>query len=280
MPSHSHKANTSLTVARNPEKLRLLLTSPTYNVPETDVSTKLRIIQGDIRDRDAVRRTLKPDSGSSAIPDIIIFGIGGSPRLAPTSIHLLTVDDPNVCGEGIKCILEELDESRTTSIRNPTSGPAYKKPLVAAISTTGLPSTKGKRDVPLLLLPLYRWLLTVPHQDKLAMETAMVAAAAEERGEQLIDVLIVRPTLLVDGERSGRDMIRVGWEYADASIDSADGNNGEKGQRDDTRAEEAPGPAVGYSVRRADVGAWLFEEVLTGNDSGRKWAGKRVTLSN
>ena len=260
-------------MARNPEKLRLLLTSSNYNVSETDVSTRLRIIKGDIRDRDAARRTLKPDSGSSAVADIIIFGVGGSPHLAPASIHLLTVDDPNVCGEGMKCILEELEAIRAASLRN-ASGSAYSRPLVAAISTTGLPSGKGKRDVPLLLLPFYRWLLAVPHQDKLAMEMAMVAAA-EEGEKQLVDVVIVRPTLLVDGERGGKEMVRVGWEHAGTSA-SSDNDD----QSDGTRAEVAPGPAVGYSVRRADIGAWLFEEVLVESDGGRKWAGKRVTLSN
>ena len=272
----------SSTVARNPEKLRLLLTSSPYGVRETDISAKLRIIQGDVRDRDAVRRTLKPDSGSSAVPDIIVFGIGGSPRLAPASIHLLTVDDPNVCGAGMKCILKELEDIRAASFRD-AGALNYKRPLVAAISTTGLSSSRGKRDVPLLLLPLYRWLLAVPHQDKLAMENALMAAAEkeeEERGKQLVDVVIVRPTLLVDGVGSDREMVRVGWEYVDASTSGAGGNVGERDQANSTRAEVAPGPAVGYSVRRTDVGAWLFEEVLTGRDRGRNWAGKRVTLSN
>ena len=264
------------------------------------MSTHLEIIQGDIRDAAAVRRTLvSPDPGSgadsisSAAADIIIFGVGGAPRLTPFSIHLVTVDDPHVCGEGMRVVLDVLEDIRVASLRRAPAA-VFTRPLVAAISTTGLPLTgEGKRDVPLPLLPLYRWLLAIPHQDKLAMEKSLLGAAAtgkggigreeEEEGKRPVDTVVVRPTLLVDGERSGKGKVRVGWEHAGVSTgddNDDDGATDGRAGKSAVRAKVAPGPAVGYSVRRADVGEWLFEEVVMGREHGRDWAGRVVTLSN
>ena len=124
-------------------------------------------------------------------------------------------------------------------------------------------------------------------RDASASASAPASAAAVSGGgqhndvpekENLVDAVIIRPTLLVDGESSGMDKVRVGWEHlADreevtpvAAAAAAKTN------------VPAPGPAVGYSVRRADVGAWMFEELVLGSLSGRErvWAGRGVTLSN
>ena len=305
-------------MARNPEKLRSLLTSQAHGVSESIMSRSLRIVQGDVKDAHAVRRTLVMESGraaeaegggssntkatfssssspssssfspsnpasasSTSTADIIIFGVGGAPRLTPFSVHLVTVDDPHVCGEGMKTVLEVLESIRAASLRRDAGAgaatvPTFKKPFVAAISTTGLPLTGGsgrggRRDVPLPLLPLYRWLLAVPHQDKLEMERALLlllsSSASSSDGGGLVDAVVVRPTLLVDGERSGREKVRVGWER----VGGGGGDGGRVG----------PGPAVGYSVRRADVGEWLYEEVVMGRtNDAREWAGRVVTLSN
>jgi uncharacterized protein YbjT (DUF2867 family) len=76
------------------------------------------------------------------------------------------------------------------------------------------------------MVPLYHWMLAAPHKDKQKMEDVLL-----ELGREWV---IVKPSLLMDGEGSEGKPTRVGWE-------------GEGGK-----------PAVGYSINRESVGEWLF----------------------
>lgn len=91
------------------------------------------------------------------------------------------------------------------------------------------------------------------------MEDALISAAQE--GGSVGGFVIIRPTLMFDTEPKGLGEVRVGWEWP----------NGEK------RGEWAPGPQLGVSISRVDVGNWVFSQVVRG---GGKWVGKCVSLAS
>lgn len=62
--------------------------------------------------------------------------------------------------------------------------------------------------------------------------------------------VVVRPSLLMNGDALGGEKIRVG----------ADGK-----------------PAVGYTIRRNDVGLWLFENLVRGDNS--KFVGEMPSIT-
>lgn len=81
--------------------------------------------------------------------------------------------------------------------------------------------------------------------------------------------VVVRPSLLVDGESVGLKKVRT----------STEGGEGERyGKGKDGEV------AIGYTIRRQDVGLCIFEECVKGNGKGGgerwgKWEGKMVTLT-
>lgn len=110
------------------------------------------------------------------------------------------------------------------------------------------------------MYPLYHWLLQVPHADKRKMEAQLFeaqAASGKVEGAAPLDFVVVRPTMLTDGECRGLAKLRVGWENPDTTGD---------------------GPQMGYTVSRKDVGNWIFEEVIKAGKGGR-YTNKCVSLT-
>lgn len=101
----------------------------------------------------------------------------------------------------------------------------------------------------------------MPHIDKTGMEDA-IAESGLSSPSPLSGFVIVRASLLTDGSGIGVDKLRVGWE---------------RHERDGT-GEAGPGPAVGYTVARKDVGAWIFEKVVKNADG--EWNGRLVTVTS
>lgn len=88
------------------------------------------------------------------------------------------------------------------------------------------------------------------------MEALLLAEASRPVQERAIeDFVILRPSLLTDGARLGTDKVRVGEEIGDAAK-----------------------PAVGYAISRADVGGWIFDELLDGEGKG-KYGGKMISIT-
>ena len=114
----------------------------------------------------------------------------------------------------------------------------------------------AKRDIPLLMIPLYHWLLAVPHADKKVMEEEVEKAKAEG---VIREYVIVKPSLLMGEQRLGREKIRVGWE--------GKGNGG----------KEVFEPAVGYTISREDVGGFIFEEVIA--KVNEEHYGKKISIT-
>ncbi|KAM0745968.1 hypothetical protein T439DRAFT_330166 [Meredithblackwellia eburnea MCA 4105] len=215
-------------LARTPSKLVDLLTQEGISKDARD--KLLVIIEGNAKDPEAVKKTLW-DEEKGTYCEKIIFGIGGKPTFTPNPLKP-SLDDPTVCQSTMSTIISSI-----ASLNFPTP------PDLLAISTTGV---SDKRDVPVLFLPLYHWLLAIPHQDKQVMEDLVVKAYQEDK--VIESYTLVRPSLLTDGKEKSADRVKMGTEST---------------------------PDIGYTIGRRDVGKWIWEEWAL------KGTGKyhRVTLS-
>ncbi|KAI9042993.1 uncharacterized protein KD926_004784 [Aspergillus affinis] len=247
-------------LVRSPSKLHDLLHQNNVTVP----TANLAVIHGSIDDADAVRRTLivKSSSSESAshpdnnddderlnlnlkgdglpqgydLVDFIVSGVGGTPRfdnpLRPT------LDNPTICQDAVRGVLDACRALQSGS------GSTAKKPYLTVVSTTGIAT---KRDIPIAMIPLYHWVLKVPHEDKRVMEEK-IREEMTKREPVLRGYTIIRPSLLTSGEAVGTAKIRFGVD------------------------EDA---AVGYTISRRDVGGWMFQKVVEGGE----FVGRVVSLT-
>lgn len=103
-------------------------------------------------------------------------------------------------------------------------------------------------------------MLSVPHADKKKMEELVIESGSAERGVvKGRRWVLVRPSFLLNGEARGLESVRTGIEVP-----------GEK-------TGEGQDHAVGYTIRREDVGGWIFEECVRGG--GERWVGRCVSLT-
>lgn len=223
-------------LARNASKLQDSLASK--GIDAATQSRLLTITQGDIRDPSAVQQTLTPT------PDTIISGMGAtSIYLSPNPLAPIAMHDASICTDATRAILAAVSASAEGS---------KKKPLLIVVSTTGIPSPGCPRDVPLLYLPLYKWLLHAPHADKAVMETELRKEVSEGGEKRVRGVVDVKATLLTSGAGIGWEKVRFGSERK---------------------------PALGWTVARKDVGEWVFERVVRlGELGGGGW--ECVTITN
>ncbi|KAI1402882.1 hypothetical protein F4819DRAFT_453146 [Hypoxylon fuscum] len=142
----------------------------------------------------------------------------------------MTIDDPEVCEKGANTLLDAIVKVRQES----NAGLAWK-PRIVVLSTCGI--NKAGRDFPLATLPIYKFMLKVPHLDKMAMEKALVSNA-ERVG---YTHTIVRPSLLNDDTAPQKE-IRVGLDNAFV---------------------------VGYYISRDDTGRWIYENLLDERKTGQ-----------
>ena len=204
-------------MARTPSRLTDLLLS--RGIPQSTLDSRLRITQGDVKDTTPVTTVLSPPGRQITH---IISGIGMIIGLHP---------DRTICATAIRSILSALKAVKPN-----------QPPHLTVISTTGI--TSGARDLPLLMMPLYLGLLSVPHKDKKAMEDLVVGAAEEG---VVGGWTIVRPSLLTNGKAT-EGKVRAGTEAK---------------------------PAIGYTISREDVGGWIYREVVVKG----AWVGERVSLT-
>ena len=246
------KANHHCTaLARTPQKLIDMLRT-THDVPLKNIEAYLTIHIGDVKDVSAVSKALRDPNDSSKLVDTIIFGIGSYPKYQWSLWQPITLQDVNICEDGTKTIFSALESLAGQGVAVTSEG---KKPLMASISTTGI-SSKA-RDVPWLLMPLYQWTLHVPHEDKRKAEQLLL----NDDGVHVRDCVVVRPTLLTDAAPRGVGNIRVGWEWKSKDVER--------------RGVREPGPQLGWTIGRKDVGAFVFEKVVS--EGG--WEGRCVSLT-
>ncbi|KAL4875482.1 hypothetical protein BJY04DRAFT_224041 [Aspergillus karnatakaensis] len=241
-----------IALVRTPAKLTNLLT--TRGIPSSTISSHLTIIKGSTTDKEAVHRTLFPEN----LPPIsyIISGVGGTPDFSsPLSPKFI---GKTICQDTIANILECL------RIMHSPSDPEESKPVLMVISTTGITE---KRDIPMLMTPLYKWGLKVPHADKEVMERLIVEEISKGQSERVVrSHVVVRPSWLNDGV-SQREKVRV-----------------LKGQGEgQNTAVGISCPFVGYTICREDVGGFMFG-VVEGLDNekarGREYLGSFVSISH
>lgn len=208
----------------HPQETHDLLTA--RGIPPTTLSTQLTLIEGSATDLNAIIQTLFPENLPPA--SMIISGVGGTPDFSqPLSPKFV---GKTICQDTIRNILEVLREQRH----------GYKqKPVLMAISSTGL--TK-ERDIPLAMVPLYNWMLKVPHADKRVMEELIFEEVGKPELEKAIsDYVIIRSSFLTSGA-SQREKVRV-----------------LKGQGEgQNTAVGISCPFVGYTICREDVGGFMF----------------------
>ncbi|KJZ72079.1 hypothetical protein HIM_08534 [Hirsutella minnesotensis 3608] len=216
---------TCIALCRTPAKLEAVF-------PERPANLVLR--EGNAHDTKAVAGCLTHPADQGRLVDAVCFSIGGVLNMSS-----MTMSDPDVCKKGIAALLEALADLRAT-------WGAAGHPLLAVVSTTGI--SEHGRDVPMAMWPFYKFALHAPHEDKKVAEQKLWACA--ER------YVIVRPSLLVDGEKPDRK-IRLHVE----------------GPRGIEKKE------LGYTISREDVGRWIFENLLSKADSPLEHEGKAVGLT-
>ncbi|KAJ5851673.1 uncharacterized protein N7529_011058 [Penicillium soppii] len=261
-------------LARTPSKLTaLLLTQP--GITQKIISNQLEVIEGDATDVESVKKTLiiSTDSNNTCTPvSSIISGVGGTGIMSFTretscqnskfrvpALPHIELDNPHITEQTTRALLAALEQiaARFSSFEE------YRAvaPRVTVISTTG--NLPGSKDVGFWFRPMYNVLLPIPHADKLQMEK-LLDKEAELGGDGVLagGLVVVRPSFLMgdhliparEGEKEGQ---RVGL----------------KGVRVGTERD----PAVGYTIPRALVGKWIFEEVI--RHGGAQWVGEKVTIT-
>lgn len=225
-------------MVRTPSKLMGLLDSK--GISPTTIASHLTIHTGNSKDATAIAPALLIRNRPV---DLILSAVGGAPKFSRFGVP--SIDDPLVCSSSMTALL-----SAVSSLKSPN------KPTLVAISSTGI-SDFG-RDIPIAMVPLYHWLLAVPHQDKKAMEVAMTNDVTST-SPALGGFVGVRPSLLTGYEAKGVAGLKIGVEGA-KGVESL---------------------AVGYTVSREDVGNWIFEEVLKGKKGARggTYENRFVTLT-
>lgn len=224
-------------LARTPSKLTASMEAK--GVPASVLDTNLTIIQGDVRDVEAVKRTLQPHSGRG-LCEVIVVGIGAYPTLKPSLTNPIVQQDPTICQDANATILQALSQ-----LRSPT------KPLMVNVSTTGIPPKGKPWDVPGAFSWFYRTVLHNAHVDKIVREEQLAEHARLPERERVLGGFVnVKPPLLQDGGAKGVGMMR-------ESIEDA--------------------PAIGYFMRRADVGLWMYERCVKVAPNGA-WVNKGVTI--
>ncbi|KAG0229844.1 hypothetical protein BGW42_001309 [Actinomortierella wolfii] len=242
-------------LVRTPSKLTDMLLA--QGISQATIDSQLTVVKGDIADVSAIKNVLYTSTKDNATPRLastIVSGIGGAPKLQKSFKNPMTIDNPEICATATRNILKALHE---ISLASGTPGSHDSKPVMTVISTTGLSDIK--EDVPFGFRTLYHKLLAVPHADKKTMERIIDEHMAVEAQEQrmLRGAVVVRASLLKGDHliesksRKGYKALKVGTEV---------------------------NPAIGYTVHRADVGEWIYEEVV--RTGGSSFIGEKVTLTN
>jgi len=160
-------------------------------------------------------------------------------------------EDTTICEKGTAAILKALQ-----SLEDKGKGDMSASKLVV-LSTTGI--SDKRRDIPVAMIPLYHWLLAIPHKDKRNMEDILVEGQGKDRRW-----VIVKPSLLLNGEAKGLRKVRVGVDLPH--------DQKEQGNAVDEKKE------IGYTIRREDVGLWIYEKCVK-NGGEQKWERKLVGLT-
>ncbi|KAF6816777.1 hypothetical protein CPLU01_13759 [Colletotrichum plurivorum] len=232
-------------LVRDSAKLKKLLLS--RGVPKETIESSLVIVEGtSSRSVAACIELLRHD------PEIIFSGITSLPKYQLNPFKPVSMQDETITGDSAIAVIEALRQLQS-------QGALSRKPIFASISSVG---HGAQRDQPLLMVPLYWWLLRVAQADMAIMEKSVREAAIEE-SSPLGGYVMLRPPLLTDGAEQGIGRVRVGWTVEDPGLTGTQDNG--------------PGVTVGYTISRMDLANWMFKELVEGEVAS--WDGKCVTLT-
>lgn len=209
----------TVALLRSPKKL-------TDKLSETEIS-KVKIVEGNAHDLNCVKQSIVDPNDSTKFVSTVVSAIGGL-----FNIKNFTIDDPHVCENGIKTLIKAINELKSKGIKG--------DPKIIVLSTTGI--SKFQRDIPILMIPLYKLLLNQAHEDKKVLEDETIHSG--------LKFTIVRPSLLTDGEEP--NPIRIGIEDPVKGVEKKE---------------------IGYTISRKDVGHFIYDN-LTNYDS------KIVSITN
>jgi len=97
---------------------------------------------------------------------------------------------------------------------------------------------------------LYHQTLAEPHKDKKKMED-LYRGDVESADSVFRSIVGIRPTLLAGGA-----------DYTDAA------------GLEKVKAGTESKPAIGFQIKRADVGHWVFENVISEMNRKKEWEGR------
>ncbi|KAF9325385.1 hypothetical protein BG006_011134, partial [Podila minutissima] len=152
---------------------------------------------------------------------------------------------PEFCATTTKNIVQVLHD-----IYAERSSTAAHEPLIVVISTTRVSDVC--KDVPFGFQTMYHIALVDPHKDKKEMEKMIIENTT--RVNAVFRGAIARPGLST-GDQNVRGC--KGWQKL--------------------KVRQENKPVIGYTIHRADVGEWIFEETI--RTDGQRWFGQRVTLT-
>lgn len=156
----------------------------------------------------------------------------------------MTITDEHICQDAGATVLLALQQLLTNNTTN--------KPFLINISSTGLHPPGKPCDVPVVMIPIYRYALQMMLADKRVLQERLAEEARLPESQRVLSGFVhVKPTRLVDGKPKGLAAVREGVEDK---------------------------PAVGYSIGRSDVATWMFERLIKG-DVKADWVGKGVCLT-
>ncbi|KAG9237411.1 hypothetical protein BJ875DRAFT_481338 [Amylocarpus encephaloides] len=220
-------------LVRTPAKLSDLLAE----YPNT-----LHLTQADMSSLPDIKRTLIDPLTKNAVP-FIISSLGMN--AVQSGIKLKFEGSHTLCYDGALAIVNALQELQN-------EGLVPFQPRIVLLSTTGI--SKMGRDVPVVMLPMYNWMLQIPHEDKEKMESLMIYGAGRDRRW-----VMIRPSFLVENPAKGLAAIRSSCEVPGLS-----------------KKEQEP-VAMGYAISKEDVGQWIVERLV--KEDGVKFDNKMVSLT-
>ena len=241
-----HKA---IALVRTPWKLRNQLKE--QGISESTLSSQLNIVQGNATDKSAVKSTLTA-GGAGTLPAMIITGLGAAPKMGWELSHpmrFITIDQPTLCGDAAHVLVDAISELYTEQ-------PSLKthKPSLVFVSTTGI--SRGPEDVPYGMRTFYHSILAVPHKDKKIMEETY-RGAIEGENPLFSNVTGIRPT----------------WLTGTMSVNDGKGLEHVKAGTEDK-------PEQGFSIARADVGQWMFHNLIADMSTKTRWEGQMCSLTH
>lgn len=241
----------AVALARTPSKLIDSLKKQP-GITDIILDQKLSIVQGDATNTADVKKTVlhqtQTDSSLPKLVDAVVSGIGGYPVRQKGSLLTFAMDNPRITEQFSNALITALQEIYAERKDINT------RPVVLAISTTGLDAPHGgKQDVPFGLRTFYYYVLKEPHRDKHMMEQLLTDASKNQVLFQ--GLVIARPTLLTSSgiiQPGAKKTVKAGTELE---------------------------PVTGYLIAREDVGRWIWENILSSSDRGKKWYGRKVSLA-